>query len=135
MKLNPEYLHPGKHHLCMFCDTPIGKLVDGHIRALPNKSHVLFHREPEGLYTINCCADCAEEVDFKDKKILRKIHANVVAAFEFIDRCNGQSEVDIAAKRKRRLADAPRTDFVCVEHSITERPANLSRYKELLANA
>lgn len=118
MKLRKDYFKADSHHVCMFCETPIGKLKDGEIKPLGNKAHVLLEKEPEGLFVINCCGDCAKSVDFSDPKNLRAIHKNVT---------NLMSPLQQEATKHHK----PVVGFKRIELSVTERPRHVQDYQEM----
>jgi hypothetical protein len=118
MKLKKDYYVPGSHHVCMFCETPVAALRDGVLRPLGNKAHVLLEKEPEGLYVINCCGDCAKQVDFTSKDNLSAIHKNVLALMPLDQR---------AELKKHR----PVVGFKRIELSVSDRAKHVRDYQEM----
>jgi len=80
-----DYFKPGSHHVCMICETPIARLKDGVLQPLGNKAHVMLEREPTGIYTINCCKNCAINTNWKDSAILDEVHETVVKCNESLN--------------------------------------------------
>lgn len=129
MKLNPEYFHPGKHHVCMFCSTPLAKVVGGRHYNLGSKTHVLLLKTRPGVYIINCCASCAQVLDFNDQKLLNKIHKNILDSKDFIDRVSGRNEIQIKKRREMDNQDKP----VSGHHRIERNPAERQKLVDQLA--
>jgi len=76
MKYN--YFKDGEYHVCMFCETPLASLRDGRLFPNSSKTHILFKRKnPEGIFSINCCKDCAKTKNFKDPALIADIEKAV----------------------------------------------------------
>ena len=130
MKLRADYFHPGKHHVCMFCQTPIGQLVNGKILPLGNKTHVLLSSSSGGVYVVNCCGDCAAKSDWTNQEFLGIIHDNIVEAKAFIDRLHGRTEAQIAADTALRATDHPIGEFHVIERNPSSREASIKAFDE-----
>jgi hypothetical protein len=78
-----NYFKDGEYHVCMFCETPLAHLENGKLISNSSKTHVSFLRKnPDGIYTINCCKDCAISQNFKDPALCAEIERAVSTCTE-----------------------------------------------------
>lgn len=63
-----SYFKPGQEQLCPFCAQVTAKLVDGHLKALGNKTHVEVPSVNGKKFIFNCCKDCATK-EFSQREL------------------------------------------------------------------
>ena len=134
MNLNPDYYKSREYHTCMVCNTPIAKLVNNRLQALDNKAHVLLEKTKPGLYSINMCRGCGEQLDLTDQDLLDDLHANVVESKELLLQRQGVSQDIIDQQKITWNADKPLVGWNAVETNPRQRDRLISQYKSYLEN-
>lgn len=76
MKLNRNFYKAGAYHVCRVCNVKLARLVDGQLRPLGSKRHVIFLLSSGSFYRVNLCQSCTEKLDFADPKVVMSIWAS-----------------------------------------------------------